>query len=320
MTLNLNQLKAFYSAARAGTFSKAANELFVTEPAVFVQVRSLERHLGFKLLHKFGKDLKLTENGKILYAYAEQIFSLVEQAEKAMKDVGTLEKGELRVGTTNALAEYLLPIILPAFNTSHPGIQLYVEVESSGQLVKGILEHNYEIAIVARVPYPEAIQKIPLIREEIVLIASPDSSLASRRGCSLRELAKYPMIGREKRSATRQMVYSEFDKQGFSPSVMIEAGNTELVKNLVISGRGASLLAKVFVKKEVDSGRLVVIPVEEGPFYLEIDVIHVKGRSLSPAAETFLQFLEQTAAADDLDHFVNAMHEERTELSPSPSL
>jgi DNA-binding transcriptional LysR family regulator len=312
MNINLNQLKAFYSAARAGTFSKAADELCVTEPAVFVQVRSLERYLGFKLLHKFGKDLKLTENGKLLHAYTEQIFRLVEQAERAMKDVGTLEKGELRVGTTNALAQYLLPIILPAFNTCHPGIQLYVEVESSSQLVNGILDHNYEIAIVARVPYPETIQKIPLITEEIVLIASPQSDLAGRNACSLQELSKYPMICREKRSATRQMVWNEFDKKSVAPSVVIEAGNTELIKNLVENGRGASLLAKVFVKKEVDAGKLVVIPIEEGPFFLEIDVIHVKGRSLSPAAETFLHFLGQAANADNLDHFVNAMGEERS--------
>jgi LysR family transcriptional regulator, transcriptional activator of the cysJI operon len=311
MNINLNQLKAFYSAARAKTFSKAAEKLFVTEPAVFVQVRSLERYLGFKLLHKFGKDLKLTENGKILYAYAEQIFHLVETAEMAMKDVGALEKGELRVGTTNALAQYLLPIILPAFNASHPGIQLYVEVESSTQLVKGILDHNYEIAIVARVPYPETIDKIPLITEEIVLITSPQSKLASKDACSIQELSGYPMICREKRSATRQKVWTEFLKQNSAPSVVIEAGNTELIKNLVENGRGASLLAKVFVKKEVDSGKLVVVPVNEGPFFLEIDVIHVKGRNLSPAAETFLRFLNRTAEADNLDHFVNDMHEDR---------
>lgn len=311
MNINLNQLKAFYSAAKAGTFSKAADELFVTEPAVFVQVRSLERYLGFKLLHKFGKDLKLTENGKLLYGYAEQIFRLVEQAERTMKDVGALEKGELRVGTTNALAQYLLPIILPTFTMSHPGIQLYVEVESSSQLVKGILDHSYEIAIVARVPYPDTIQKIPLIREEIVLITSPESSLASRDLCSLRELSKYPMICREKRSATRQMIWNEFDKKSVAPSVVIEAGNTELIKNLVENGRGASLLAKVFVKKEVENGKLVVVPIDEGPFFLEIDVIHVKGRSLSPAADTFLHFLGQTASAENLDHFVTVMAEER---------
>lgn len=312
MNINLNQLKAFYSAARAGTFSKAADELFVTEPAVFVQVRSLERYLGFKLLHKFGKDLKLTENGKLLYGYAEQIFRLVEQAERTMKDVGALEKGELRVGTTNALAQYLLPIILPAFNTSHPGIQLYVEVESSSQLVNGILDHNYEIAIVARVPYPDTIQNIPLIKEEIVLITSPESSLASRDLCSLQELSKFPMICREKRSATRQMVWNEFGKKSVAPSVVIEAGNTELIKNLVENGRGASLLAKVFVKKEVENGTLVVVPVDEGPFFLEIDVIHVKGRSLSPAAETFLHFLAQAASAENLDHFVSAVADERS--------
>ncbi|MGD0232491.1 MAG: LysR family transcriptional regulator [Syntrophorhabdales bacterium] len=307
MNINLNQLRAFYSVVKTGTFSKAGDELFVTEPAVFVQVRSLERCLGFKLLDKFGKDLRPTEIGKMLYDYAERIFVLVDEAERAIKEVGALKKGELRVGTTNALAQYLLPIILPAFHTSHPKIQLHFEEASSSQLVKGILFHDYEMALVARVAYPDSIENIPLIREEVVLIASPESSLASKARCSLEELTGYPMICRETRSATRQALSHEFEKRNIAPSEMIEAGNTELIKNLVKNGRGISFLAKVCVKREVDRGKLVVIPVDEGPFSLNIDVIHLKGKTLSPAAATFLHFLEQTSSAENLDHFVDAM-------------
>ncbi|MGA3175685.1 MAG: LysR family transcriptional regulator [Syntrophorhabdales bacterium] len=111
MNINLNQLRAFYLVAKNGTFSKAAEELFVTEPAVFVQVRTLERCLGLKLVDKFGKDMRPTETGKLLYGYADRIFSLVEEAERTIKEIGEAKKGELRLGTTSILAEYLLPII-----------------------------------------------------------------------------------------------------------------------------------------------------------------------------------------------------------------
>jgi DNA-binding transcriptional LysR family regulator len=307
MNINLNQLKAFYLVAKNGTFSKAAEELFVTEPAVFVQVRTLERCLGLKLIDKFGKDLRLTEVGSLLYKHAIKIFSLVDEAERAIKEVGALNKGELRVGTTSILAEYLLPIILPAFSANHTKIQVYLEETNSSQLVKGVLAHDYEMAIVARVAYPDTIESTPLTRDEIILIASPEDSLASKKQCSLKELNGYPMICRDVRSATRQAVWKEFEKRDIKPSAIIEAGNTELIKRLVASGRGVSLLSEVCVRREIERGELAAIPVAEGPFFLNIDAIHLKGKTLSPAAAAFLNFLVQRGTSENLNHFVDAM-------------
>ena len=307
MNINLNQLKAFYLVAKNGTFSKAADELFVTEPAVFVQVRTLERCLGLKLLDKFGKDLRLTEIGRLLYGYAGRIFSIVDEAETAIKDIGALNKGELRVGTTSTLAEYLLPLILPAFSASHTKVQVYLEETNSGQLVKGVLAHEYEMAIVARVAYPDTIEYTTLSRDEILLVASPDDSLALKQRCSLTELNGYPMICRDVKSATRQAVWKEFEKRGIKPSAVIEAANTELIKRLVASGRGVSLLSEVCVKKEIERGELAAIPIAEGPFFLDIDAIYLRGRTLSPAAASFLSFLLKTGTSENLNYFVGIM-------------
>jgi DNA-binding transcriptional LysR family regulator len=311
MNINLNQLRAFYAVAKNGTFSKAAEELFVTEPAVFVQVRGLERCLGLKLIDKFGKDLRLTEVGRLLYDHAVKIFNLVDETERAIKEVGALNKGELRVGTTSILAEYLLPIILPAFSANHTKIQVYLEETNSSQLVKGVLAHDYEMAIVARVAYPDAIESTPLTRDEIILIASPEDSLASKKRCSLKELNGYPMICRDVRSATRQAVWKEFEKRDIKPSAVIEAGNTELIKRLVASGRGVSLLSEVCVRGEIERGELAAIPVVEGPFFLDIDAIHLKGKTLSPVAAAFLNFLVQRGTSENLNHFVDAMRGRR---------
>jgi LysR family transcriptional regulator, low CO2-responsive transcriptional regulator len=309
--ININQLRAFYSVVKNGTFSKAAAELFVTEPAVFIQVRSLERSLGFKLLDKLGKDLIPTDTGKLLYGYAHKIFNLVDEAESAIKDVRDLKRGDLRLGTANALAQYLMPIIISSFQDHHPKIQVHLDEASSSELVKGVLAHDYEVAIVARVTYPDTVESIPLSREEIVLVASSQCKLASMEKCSFGALNGNPMICRDLRSATRQAIWREFEKRNIKPSTIIEAGNTEFIKNLVGKNKGVSFLAKICVRKEVEEGGLAIISLEEGPFFLDIDVIHLKGKTLSSAAATFLHFLRQTSSAPNLGSFVDGMSEKR---------
>ena len=310
--INFNQLRAFYSVVKTGTFSRAAGELFVTEPAVFIQVRSLERCLGFKLLDRIGKDLAATETGGILYDYADKIFRLVDEAEKAIKDVKDLKSGDLRVGAATALSQYLMPIIISAFRDHHPKIRVHLDEASSGELVRGVMGHDYELAIVARVAYPDQIQSVPLSREEILLIASPRNALASKAKCTLQDANGIPMILRDIRSATRQAIWKEFEKRNIKPIALMESGNTEFIKNLVKDDKGVSFLSRISVRDDLARGELVAIPLEEGPFFLDIDVIQVKGKTLSPAAMAFLHFLGQTSNADNLGCFVNEMGSKKT--------
>jgi LysR family transcriptional regulator, low CO2-responsive transcriptional regulator len=303
--INLNQLRAFYSVVKTGTFSKAAGVLFVTEPAVFIQVRSLERCIGFKLLDKLGKDLALTETGEILFDYAYKIFSLVDEAEKAIKDVQDLKNGDLRVGSTGALSQHLMPIIISAFHDLCPTIQMRLGEASSSNLVKGVLAHDFELAVVARVAYPNQIESIPLSKEEVLLVASPRSKVALKPGCSLKDLNGSPMICKTVGSATGQMVWKEFKKMNIRPSAVIESENTEFIKNLVKNDKGVSFLAKFCVTEEVKRGELVVITLKEGPFFIDIDVIYLRGRTLSPAASKLLGFLRQTCMLKTWGLFTN---------------
>ena len=313
--INLNQLRAFYSVVKTGTFSKAAGELFVTEPAVFIQVRSLERCLGFKLLDRIGKDLAATETGRILYDYADKIFRLVDEAEKAIKDVKDLKSGDLRVGATTALSQYLMPIILSAFQEHYPKIRVHLDEASSSELVRGVLAHDYELAIVARVAYPDQIESVPLSREEIVLIASPRNALASKPQCSFDDINGIPMICRDIRSAIRQAIGKELENRNIKPIALMESGNTEFIKNLVKDDKGVSFLGRISVRDELARGELVAVPLVEGPFFLDIDVIQVKGKTLSPAALAFLHFLDQMSNADNLSLFVAEVEGERLAVS-----
>lgn len=298
--MNLNQLRAFHAVAKTGAFSKAAEELFVTEPAVFIQVRCLERYLGFKLLDKFGKDLRPTEVGRMLFDYAEKIFGLVQEANKAIKELQDLKSGELRIGSAKALAQYLMPLVVSSFQDFYPRIRVLLSESSSDDLVKGVLNHQFELAMVARVPYPDRINVIPFSKDKILVVVSPGSKLVKKQEVSLEELNDQPVICRDAGSATKFAVWAEFERQGLKPSALVEAGNTEFIKDMVKKDKGYSFLASICVRNEIKRGELGTVHLKGGELTLDIDIIHLKGKTLSPAAATFLNFLTENRDIEDL--------------------
>lgn len=307
MTMNLNQLRAYYTVAKTGAFSKAAEELFVTEPAVFIQVRSLERYLGFKLLDKFGKDFVPTEVGRMLFVYAAKIFSLEEEADRAIKDVQALKSGELRIGTTKAIAQYVMPVAISSFQNLYPRIKVLLSEGSSDELVKEVANHEIELAITARVPYPNRISATPFSKDKIIVIVSPESELLEREEVSFEELNDQPVICRDAGSATRLAVSAAFEKQGLTPSAMIESGNAEFIKDMVKKNKGYSLLASICVSKEIRAGDLGTVRLKGGEVALDVDIIHHKGKTLSPAASTFVKFLRESGDPEDLNGTVDRL-------------
>ncbi|MCX5805899.1 MAG: LysR family transcriptional regulator [Proteobacteria bacterium] len=291
--MNLNQLRVFYNVMKLGTYSKAAEELCVTEPAVFIQVRSLERYVGFTLINRFGKELMLTEIGQLLYDYAEKIFTLVDDLTVEVKELRELKKGSLRLGSTRAIAQYLMPIIISSFQDSHPHIAVHLVERGSQELVDDVMLHLLDLAIVAKVPYPEQMNVIPFSREDILLVASPQNKLLKKKKVSLQDLVGEPLIWTDARSAIKFSIWKEFEKRGLQPSVFIEAGNIEFIKQLVKKNKGFSFLSSISVRDEIERGELSTIPLKDGAFSIDIDVIHLKGKTLSPIAATFLSFLQE---------------------------
>jgi len=298
--MNLNQLRALYCVVKTGTFAKAAEELFVTEPAVYIQVRSLERDMGFTLLDRFGKELRPTEIGKLLYDYAEKIFDLVEEATHAVKELQDLRRGSLWLGTAKALAQYLMPVIISTFQDRHPHISIHLDERSSRELVDGILQHRFELAIVARFPYPDRVEVIPFTRDELLLVASPRSKLLMKDRVNLKDLTSEPIIFTDARSATKFNIWQEFEKRDLKPASIIEAGNTEFIKYLVKNDKGYAFLSNICVREEIKKGEMIAVPLVEGSFTMEIDIIHLKGKTLSPAAATFLHFLQENKKSNNL--------------------
>lgn len=300
--MNLNQLRAFHAVAKSGAFSRAAETLFVTEPAVFIQVRSLERWLGFKLVDKFGKDLQATEVGRTLFEYAEKIFGLVEEADKAINELQALKSGELRIGSTKALAQYLMPLVVPSFQSLHSNkVRVLLSEGNSEELLNGVLNRQFELAIIARIPYSDRISAIPFTKEKIVAVVSPESELLlGEEEITLEELSERPAICRDAGSATRLAMTCAFERQGLNPSAVVESGNTEFIKDMVKQDKGYSFLSSICVRDEIDGGGLAALPVKEVEITVDIDLVHLKDKTLSPAAVSFLNFLRESSDPEDL--------------------
>jgi DNA-binding transcriptional LysR family regulator len=308
--LNLNQLRCLHAVIKTGSFSRAADELCVSEPAVFVQVRSLERYVGFKLLEKFKKELVPTESGKLLYHYAEKIFDLVEQAGSAVAELRDLKTGYLRIGATRAVCQYLMPAVISVFQDQHPLVKVHLDEGRSVELVHGVAHRRYEIAILGRVNYPEGVTSMTFSRDEVLLIVSPESELAQKDKVSFPELAREPVVCADSGSGVRAVLEKAFEKRGLKPLATIEAANPEFIKSLVKQGKGYSFLASLAVREEVKRGELVALSLAEGNFHLDIDVIYLKDKVLSPAASAFLNFLKEHRNTQNLGRLTDAMNRE----------
>ena len=165
------------------------------------------------------------------------------------------------------------------------------------ELVEGILQHRYELAVVARVPYPEKITYIPYTRDDILLVVSPHHHLASRKTVSLSELAQDPVILTDAKSAVKFSVWKEFEKHNLHPSAIIEAGNIEFIKQLVQRGDGISFVVREAVAVEVREKKLATVPVEGDGIYLDVHIAYLEGRHLSPPAKAFLDDLLRSGTA-----------------------
>lgn len=292
MQINLNQLRVFYFAAREKNLTKAAEALYVTQPAVTMQVKALEQALEVTLFKKRGKFLELTDAGSVLFRYAKRIFGIVEEMEHVLKGYATLTQGSLAIGTTRSFARHLMPGLLAHFQEKYPKVRVSLEVGSSQEVADAVMAFRYDIGIIARLPVPGKLKVIPYTKEEFCLVMSPEHRFTKRGIVSCRELQNEPIIIREQGSGSRHALLSFLSAQNVKPSVLVEAGSVEFIKEYVIKGRGISLLYKPEVQWEVSMGLIQVIDLKEGPISIQTYIVVPKDTIPSPSARAFLQMVE----------------------------
>lgn len=294
----LNQLRYFYFVAKTRSYTKAANELFVSEPAVSMQLRSLEHSLGTKLFNRCGKELKLTECGRVLYDYAEKAFSLILEAVDKITLLQSLDTGSLRLGTAKALAQHLLPPIVSSFLKRYPGIMIVLTEDKSHDVMDRVMDGRNDIGVVGRIiPYPPTLNATPLTRLEMLVAVSSTSKLSQKKLISIHELVDEPLICSTMRAAARLKIEEAFGERGLKPRVIVEVENVDLIKKLVKEGEGYCILSELWLKEEIQRGELTPLRLKEGRILIYVDVIWKKDESLPIIASTFLGFLEEAAGS-----------------------
>jgi DNA-binding transcriptional LysR family regulator len=289
--MNLNQLRIFYESAKQLNFSKAAKHLLISQPAVSSQIKTLESLLKLKLFNKIGRSVHLTEPGKVLFNYANKIFNLESEAEKALNEMNNLKRGALHIGTTKTYACYLMPNYISRFHALYPELSISLSEGSSMEMVKSLFSLKNELAIVAGVNYPKSLNSIIFRKEEILLVTSPNYPIAKKDSITVEELSKIPLIMREEGSGARRVVADIFKKRNLSPTIFYETSNLECIKELLIRGEGAAYLVRAVVEKELAQGILREIKISDVNLTMDVNIVYLNEKTLSKIALAFLDVL-----------------------------
>ena len=287
--INLNQLRAFFLTVREKSMTKAAEALFVTQPAVTMQIKALEESLGVKLLKKRGKLLELTDAGNLLFGYAERVFQVVDEMEHVLRRYSDMSGGSLIIGTTRSFARHLMPGLLSRFQEQFPTVKVSLEVGSSQEIADDLREFRYDLAIIGKLSYGNTLRVIDYSREEFCLVTSPTHRFAAEKTISLKQLKNEPIIIREEGSGSRYAILSLLREHGIIPSVLIEAGSVQFIKEYVMKGRGISFLYVPEVELEVKMGLLRSLRIEEGPILVQTVIVFPRNVELSLPAREFLR-------------------------------
>jgi DNA-binding transcriptional LysR family regulator len=291
----LRQLKVFECVARHLSFTRASQELHLTQPAVSTQVRELEAHAGQTLFEQLGRRIYLTQAGEEMLHHARAIIQQFREAEEAMHRLNGIPGGRLNVAVISAGA-YFFPRLLAEFSRRHPGAELNLAVHNRAEVVRQLEQNRTDLAVMVRPPSGEDVVCEPFAPHPFVIIAAPEHPLAAKKRIPLEVLAREPFIVREEGSNTRHQMNEAF--RGLLPklNIVMETRSTEAIKQAVIAGMGVSFLSAYTVRLEREAGSLVTLDVKGFPLMLEWYMVHRKGKRLPPVAVAFKKFLLEEGA------------------------
>ncbi|HME45632.1 MAG TPA: LysR family transcriptional regulator [Syntrophorhabdales bacterium] len=286
--INLEQLVTFYFVAKERSLSGASAKLFVTAPAVTMQVKALENHFGVKLITIRKKKIYLTNAGNALLPSAESVYRSAMKAEALLLNY----KNNLRLGVATALTRLFTPAI-SKFKALHPSVGLTLTEGRSLLLIEGLLDFQHDMCIVAAPP--EISDQLASLRlslpEKLVLISAPGTPLGEKTEVSWCDLTGYPIVLHGEGSLSRRLVLQEFQKRNVSPLIAASVESEEGMRQLVQQKVGASFIVACNVEQDVALGKLKIIPIKEGGIELFIDIIYHKGQDLPPVATDFLSLV-----------------------------
>jgi LysR family transcriptional regulator, low CO2-responsive transcriptional regulator len=299
----LHQLKVFEAVARHNSFTRAAEELFLTQPTVSMQVKQLTKAVGMPLFDQVGKRLYLTQAGEELVKTCREVFEKLDQFEMTVADLKGLKQGRLRLAVITT-AKYFVPRILGPFCKRYPGIDISLQVTNHEQILNRLSENLDDLYVMSQLPESIEVAYQPVLENPLVVLAPADHPLAEEKNISLERIAAEPFIMREPGSGTRKSVQALFDEHKLPLKVQLDLGSNEAIKQAIAGGLGVSVLSLHTLALESPGRQLTILDVEHFPIERYWYAVYPSGKQLSIVARAFLDYLlnegkqvaEQTAA------------------------
>ena len=297
--ISLRQLQIFEAIARLGGFTRAAEELHLTQPTVSMQIKKLENSVGLPLFEQMGKQVFMTDAGKMLLTHARQVLNALSNAEMEIADMKGLKTGTLKLAVVTT-AKYFAPRALGKFCELHPGVDVTLKVTNRERLLERMSQNIDDLYILGRPPTSNDVVFEPYLANPLVVLASRSHPLYGQRNIKPEQLAQYPFLTRESGSGTRMAVEEFFSKRGIKLNIRMELGSNEAIKHAIDAGLGISVLSRHALALIGTEGRLVVLDVNGFPLQWQWHVGHGKGKQLSIIAKTFLHFIK--TESDNIMH------------------
>jgi len=290
MHMTLRQLTLFKAVAQHLSFTRAAAELCLTQPAVSIQIKQLEGHIGMPLFEQIGKRIFLTEAGQELSAACGDIFARIDGLETALNELQGSIKGQLKISVVTT-ATYFMPHLFKAFSQRYPQVYFRLNVTNRTNVLERLINNKDDLVIMGLVPEHLHVTAHQFLENSLIVVASPQHPLANESHIPLARLAQETILIREVGSGTRLAMNRAFAAQNLELPTKMELGSSESIKQGVIAELGVSVLSEHTVNSEVNTGTLKILDVEDFPLKRYWYVVHFSEKKLSLVARTFLEFL-----------------------------
>ena len=286
--MDINQLEVLVAVARERSFSRAAEVLGRTQPAVSQAIRRLELEIGEKLFDRSSKDGTLTAAGEVLIDHAHHILNLRNSAERSLRDLRELQEGKVTISANEHTVFYLLPLIAE-FRKEHPKIKVEVRRGVASRIPREVTSRDVELGVVSFTPDEPSIKAVTVMTDSLVVIVAPDHPLAKKETISINDLGDEILIAHNAQSPYRAKVIEAFERYRTRMNIAIELPSLEAIKKIVQGGAGVALVPRLTAEDEIRNGTLAAVRIKELKLERKLNIIYRRNSALSHAANAFVE-------------------------------
>lgn len=289
--MDLSQLEIFLCIAEEKSFSRAAEKMLRTQPALSIAIKRLEEELGETLFDRSSKSGMLTEAGRILYSYAQRMLNLRDEAKASVRELRGMYRGKLSIGANESTSLYLLPPLLLEYRELYPNIKIEVYRNVSERIPFEVLERNLDFGFLSYDPGHPSLQSIDVYTDELILVASPKHHFSEKTFVTVKDLGTENFIAHNVKTPSRNRIFEMFTMNKTPLNISMELATLETIKDFVALNTGLAILPKLSLREELKSGKLIEIQVKGMKIEKTLKVVFRREKTLSHAAKSFLDIL-----------------------------